>query len=215
MMSRRTLAIGTVLALAVAACSSDEATPISGDRSGTEPVPTGSSLPTPSTVAPEPSTIPETSVVPETPVTEPTIAAPEPTLAPEPPVVPPTEVWSVTQVDAELPNADAFYARAERDGVARWAPACDLWVGHVAQNGDLRRSGLHRGGGRRGARYSPGRGDRWVSAALRGDGSPVIVTTSGGGSDRGTAAGVVRGPRLWLGDDLGVTGDALYSIRGW
>jgi len=103
MMSRRTLAIGTVLVLAVAACSSDEATPISGDPSGTEPVPTGSPPPTPSTVAPEPSTIPET------PVTEPTIDAPEPTSVPEPPVVPPTEVWSVTQVDAELPNADAFY----------------------------------------------------------------------------------------------------------
>jgi hypothetical protein len=175
MMSRRTLAIGTVLVLAVAACSSDEATPISGDRSGAEPVPTGSSLPTPSTVSPEPSTIPETSVVPETPVTEPTTAAPEPTLAPETTVVEPTRVWSVTQADAELPNApDNFMQELNvmvlPDGrprviygsgtSLRMATCVDLTCTEVEVVEVLDTAPAMAGG---------------VSAAVRGDGSPVIV----------------------------------------
>ena len=176
MMSRRTLAIAAALALAVAACASDEASP-----STVAPEP--SSIPAtsivPETPATEPSTVaPEPSTIPETPVTEPTIAAPEPTLAPEPPVVPPTEVWSVTQVDAELPNADAFYQELNvmvlPDGrprviygtgtSLRMATCVDLACTEVEvvevldTAPDLAVAG---------------------SAAMRGDGSPVIVAARG------------------------------------
>lgn len=68
MMFHRTLAVGAVLVLTVAACASDEATPLSGEPSGTEPAPTENTLQTPATVAPAttitPTTIPAATITP-------------------------------------------------------------------------------------------------------------------------------------------------------
>ena len=167
MMLHRTLAVGAALALAVAACTSDEPTPSSGEPLGTEPAPTESAPRTTPTVAPEPSTTPATSVV------VPTTVAPEPSTTPETTVVPPTEVWSVTQVDAELPNADDFSHELDvmvlPDGrprviygsgtSLRMATCIDLACTEVEVVEVLDTAPTVR---------------RW-SAAVRGDGSPVIV----------------------------------------